>query len=55
MLLVLCCVLLQRAQELQEERMAAIGDPAHKRDTLGDKVSGVCIVRAKNQPASGPW
>jgi hypothetical protein len=25
-------------QELQEQRMAAIGNPAHKRETLGDKV-----------------
>lgn len=28
------CVL----QALQEERMANIGNPAHKRETLGDKV-----------------
>jgi hypothetical protein len=32
-------------QELQEQRMAAIGNPAHKRETLGDKVrAGVLVV-----------
>lgn len=32
-------------QELQEQRMAAIGNPAHKRETLGDKVrAGVSFV-----------
>lgn len=34
---------LHSTQELQEKRMAAIGDPAHKRGTLGDKVcDSVC-------------
>lgn len=34
------CLHAHCAQELQEQRMAAIGDPAHKRETLGDKVGG---------------
>jgi hypothetical protein len=36
---VLCwCVVFCVLQELQEERMANIGNPAHKRETLGDMV-----------------
>jgi hypothetical protein len=35
-----CCAVLAHCamQELQESRMAGIGNPAHKRETLGDKV-----------------
>lgn len=31
-----------KQQQLQEERMAAIGDPAYRRETFGDKVCLLC-------------
>eukprot|EP00775_Hariotina_reticulata_P002610 gene2610-2912_t len=36
-------------QHLQEERMSAIGDPAYRRDTLGDKVIGPLAADARDE------
>jgi hypothetical protein len=40
-----CVVLVSYVlQELQEERMANIGNPAHKRETLGDMVGATLVL-----------
>jgi hypothetical protein len=43
-------------QELEQSRLSpqAIGNPAHKRETLGDKVCAVCAVRPCGLPRLPP-